>query len=77
MSISIPPISVPIPVVPVPTHVKVEKHIEARVPVIPPPKRIRDIRIHVRIIGRRSVVGDRRRSFIVVIIIDNGGFGSI
>jgi hypothetical protein len=75
--ISIIPISVSIPIVSVSPHVKVEKDIESWVPVIPPPKRIRDIRIHVCIIGRRRVVGDYRRSFIIVIIIDNGGFGSI
>jgi hypothetical protein len=75
--ISIPPVSVSIPVVPVSPHVKVEKYIESRVPEIPPPERIRNIRIHVSIIRRRSVVRDHRRSFIIVIIIDNGGFGSI
>jgi hypothetical protein len=75
--ISVIPMSVSIPVVSVSPHVKVEKDIEARVPVIPPPERIGDIRVHVSIIRRRSVVGDHRRSFIIVIIIDNGGFGSI
>jgi hypothetical protein len=77
MPISIPPISVSIPVVPVPPDMKVEENIETWVPVIPPPKRIRNVRIHVGIIGRRGVVGDHRRSFIIVIIIDDGGFGSI
>jgi hypothetical protein len=75
--ISIVPISVTIPIVSISPHVKVEKDIESRVPVIPPPKRIGNIRIHVCVIGRRGVVGDYRRSLIIVIIIDNGGFGSI
>jgi hypothetical protein len=59
--------SVPIPI----PYMKIDQHIVSGVPVTPPPEGIRDPRIHVSIIGRRSIVGDHRRALIIVIIIYN------
>lgn len=56
-------------------HVKVCQNKETREPIIPPPKRVRDPRIKICIIGRRGVISNHGGSFAGIIIVYKRGVG--
>jgi hypothetical protein len=49
--------------------VKVCEHKEPRKPEMPPPERIRHPRVQSCVIRRRSIIGDYRRPFVIVIVV--------
>jgi hypothetical protein len=58
---------------PVHADVKVCQDEETREPGVPPPKRIRNPRIEIPIVGRWSIIGNYRRPLIVVIVVYHCG----
>jgi len=57
--------------------IKICQHKKSGKPEIPPPERIRHPAVEVCIIGRRSIVGNDRRSLFVIIIVYDSGVGII
>jgi len=51
------------------SDVKIQQDEEPREPEIPPPKWIRNPAVQVCVIRWRSIIGDRRRSLIVVVVV--------
>jgi hypothetical protein len=56
-------------------YVKICQDKKTRKPIIPPPKRIRDPRVEICIIRRRSIVGNHRWTLAGIIIADTCGVG--
>ena len=50
--------------------VEIVKDKETREPEIPPPKRIRHPRIQIRIVHRRGIIRNCRRTVVVVVVVD-------